>query len=146
MTYSIRRPDTFHQRLKSSLCAAASVVILCSAFGASAEAPGGGRGGGGHGGGGHGGGGAARGGGGNRTGGGPISRGGGNRGGAPRGDGYRGRGYQNGYQGGYRGGGWNGGYYPGPAIVYGDPNDFDDPYYCTPPLVWTVFGVVGQCY
>jgi hypothetical protein len=42
--------------------------------------------------------------------------------------------------GGYRGGGWGGGYYPGPAIVYGDP------YYCAPPLVWTLFGAGGECY
>ena len=59
--------------------------------------------------------------------------GGGGRGGASHGGGgYRG--------GGYRGGGWGGGYYPGPAIVYGNP------YYCTPPLIWTVFGAGGMCY
>jgi hypothetical protein len=75
---------------------------------------------GGGGGGGHGGGGGGHGGGGH----------GGGRGG--------GRGY--GGPGGYRGGGWNGGYYPGDDLVYGDP------YYCAPPLVWTLFGANGSCY
>jgi len=62
--------------------------------------------------------------------------GGGHGGGGGRGGGHYGGGYG---RGGGRGGGWGGGYYPGPALVCGNP-------YCAPPLIWTVFGAGGQCY
>ena len=44
-----------------------------------------------------------------------------------------------GHGGGARGGGWGGGYYPVPPIVYGSP------YYCAPPLVWTLLTGNGYC-
>jgi len=120
MTSSIPTPVEPRRAVRLSLCVASSAVILFAALAGSTEAAD--HGGGGHSGGGHGGG-AGHGGSGHFGGG-----------------GHRGGYHGGGYHGEYRGRGWGGGYYPGPAIGYGGP------YYCTPPLVWEVLALGGQCY
>jgi hypothetical protein len=126
MTRSTVQPSPSASRQGLLLRGALAALLLTASLSDTAMAQGHGGGHGGGGGGGHAGGGG--GGGGYRRGG--VSRGGG---------GYRGGG--GGYRGGHYGGGYyGGGYYPGPAAVYGDP------YYCTPPLIWTLFGADGRCY
>jgi len=131
MTASMTRPVEARRAAPLTLCIASSAIILFAALAGSTEAAshgGGSHGGGGHGGGGHGGGG---------HGGVGGHFGGGGHGGGYHGGGYGGRGHGGR---GWNGRGWGGGYYPDPALEYGDP------YYCTPPLVWEVFGEGGQCY